>query len=178
MILDPFLTLVAQCFLALLLLSTGLHKSTNPERVRAALSAYRVVPASCVRAVAYLVVGIELTVGAALMVPPLCKSASLAAAGAFAVYFGVMGLAIVRGYRNLDCGCSFHGRAAPLSGAHLVRNAVLVSFAVVASMPDSRRALGWLDRVQITAAVWCLALIYLSADSLLASKADVTGTEG
>lgn len=177
MMLDPFVTLTAQFFLALLLFAAGVHKGADLSRLVAAISAYRMLPAHFERSVAWLVIATELTIGAALLVPSTREAAASAAAGVFAAYLVVVGLSLVRGHRNVDCGCSFHGRVAPLSGAHLVRNGVLVMLAVLASMPDSGRIVVWLDGVQITAAVLCLALIYLSLDSLLAHKITVESLE-
>lgn len=124
-----------------------------------------------------LLIGIEGGIGTALIVPGVREQAALAAACLLGLYFAAMALNIVRGRRQVGCGCSFHDRASALSGSHLVRNVVLVLLAVVASMPDSGRMVGWLDAVQVTAAVLCLALIYLSADSLLANSADVASSE-
>lgn len=177
MMLDPSLTLTAQFFLALLLLVAGLHKHADLNRIMAAVSAYRVVPGYFTKPVAWLVIAIELTVGTALVIPRTRESASFAAAGVFVVYFVVMSLGLIRGHREIDCGCSLYGREVPLSGAHLIRNGVLVLVAIMASMSDLPRAVGWVDGVQITAAVFCLGMIYLSADSLLANGANVESLE-
>jgi hypothetical protein len=175
MILDPLLTRTVQLFLAILLIAAALHKSADPGRMRAAISAYRVVPVSSEDPVAWLVIGLEMAVGAALLVPILSKSASLAAAGVFAVYFALMSLSLVRGDREMNCGCSFSRQPARLSSSQLVRNSVLVMLAVVAWMPDSGRVVGWIDGLQIAAAASCLTLIYLSVDSLLVNAASLAG---
>jgi uncharacterized membrane protein YphA (DoxX/SURF4 family) len=162
---------------ALLLLIAGVHKAADPGRVHAAIAAYRIVPASIEQPVMWLVIGIEITVGAALMIPVTRQSASLAAATVFAVYFAVMASSLVRGHRRVDCGCSLNRRETPLSGFHLIRNGLLVAIALVASGSDVGGAVSWLDAVQITAAVVSLALIYMSADLLMANQANVARRE-
>lgn len=175
MSLDPVLILTAQYLSALLLLAAGLHKGADRRRVKAVIAAYRVVPGSFERPVMWLVIGVEITVGAALMIPVTRQSASLAAATVFTVYFAVMALSLVRGRRKVDCGCSLSRRATPLSALHLIRNGFLVTMALAACGPESGRALSWFDGLQITGAVVSVALIYLSADSLLADHANAVG---
>jgi hypothetical protein len=177
MILDPFITLTAKLFLGLLLLATGVHKGVDPSRLRALILSYRLVPPYSVRTMARLAVGVEVTLGAALMVPAISKPVSLPAAGVFAIYFVVVGLSLVLARDEMDCGCSFHGMSVRVSGAHLVRNAVLVVLALVASMADSGRAIGWWEEIQIGSAVLCLALIYLGTDSLLATSGNAVRLE-
>jgi Methylamine utilisation protein MauE len=177
MSLDPFLVLTARYFLALLLLAAGLHKRAHMGSVTAAIAAYRVVPVVFEKPVAWLLIGVELHVATALMVPSASRLASLAAAGVFAVYFAVMGLSLVRDGREVECGCSFHHSDASLSASHLVRNLLLMIVAVAGSRRDSGRAVGWVDGVQIAAAVVCLALLYLSADALLAHPGSTAARE-
>jgi len=177
MSLDPLFLLTLRYFLALLLLSAGLHKSANLGRVREAIGAYCTLLIGFEARVAWLVIGVELIIGGALFVPSAAQLAVLAAAGVFAVYFAVMALSWVRGHREVKCGCSFQHTETSLSGAHLVRNVLLVILAIVGSVAGSRREVSWVDGVQIAAAVACLSLLYLSADALLARPGNVTGRE-
>lgn len=177
MILDPFITMTAQYCVALVMLAGGLHKVADIGRFAEVISAYRIIPGCLERPVVVLLIGIELGIGTALIVPRVREQAAWGAACLLGLYFAAIALNILRGRRQLDCGCSFHGRAAGLSGSHLVRNVLLVLLAVVASIAESGRIVGLLDRVQITAAVLCLTLIYLSTDSLLANRADVASLE-
>jgi uncharacterized membrane protein YphA (DoxX/SURF4 family) len=174
---DPLIVLTARYFLALLLLAAGLHKSADLDKVRGAIAAYRAVPSGLEKPAVWLVIGVEVAVGAALIVPSTSRSASLVAAGVFAVYFTVMSLNWLRGDRDVDCGCSFYHGDASLSGAHLVRNVLLVMLGVAGFQSDAGRAISWVDGVQIAAAVASLALIYLSADALLAHRGSTARRE-
>jgi uncharacterized membrane protein YphA (DoxX/SURF4 family) len=159
--------------LALLLLAAGLHKSTNLGRVRSALAGYRAVPFAFAKPIPWVVIAVEVTVGVTLMVPSTSHLASLAAAGVFAAYFAVMGLSWLLSHRVVDCGCSFHDKEVPLSGAHLIRNALLLIMAVVGFEPITERAVSWADSVQIGAAVAFLALLYLAEEDLLSHRRSV-----
>jgi hypothetical protein len=176
MTLDPLLVLTTQYFVAVLFLMAGLHKYANLGRVGDVIAAYRVVPAGLHTAAAWLVIGIELIIAVALVVPPTSRMASLAAATVFVVYFSVMGLRLFRGDRKVDCGCSFHPSGASLSSGHLIRNLLLTLCAVVGAVAP-RRAIGWEDGAQIVSAVASLTLLYLSTDALLAVSGNVAETE-
>jgi uncharacterized membrane protein YphA (DoxX/SURF4 family) len=165
---DPLIVLTARYFLALLLLAAGLHKSADLDKVTDAIAAYRAIPRGFEKLAAWLVIGIEIAAGAALIIPSTSRSASVVAACVFAVYFALMSLNWLRGDRDVDCGCSFYHGEASLSGFHLVRKVLLVLLGVAGFQSDSGRAVSWVDGVQIAAAVASLAFIYLSADALLA----------
>jgi uncharacterized membrane protein YphA (DoxX/SURF4 family) len=174
---DPVFLLTTRWSLASLLLGAGLHKSLHQERTRAAITAYFRVPHPLQQWTTWLVVTVEMTIGAALITPSTSRLASAGAAILFAAYFGIMALNMARGHRRVDCGCSFQRSEAPLSGAHLARNALLVTLAIAASVLHSGRTVGWIDGLQIAAAVACAALLYLSADALLAKPGHVVTQE-
>jgi uncharacterized membrane protein YphA (DoxX/SURF4 family) len=170
MSLDPLLLFTTQLFLGLLLLAAGLHKAADLRRVTAVIAAYRVLPAALRRPMASLVMGVEIAIGLALLIPFTRRPAALMAAALLALYMTLMAVSLLPGHRDVDCGCSFRDSTTQPSAYHIIRNGTLVIFALCAVMPDSGRAIGWLEKSQIAAAVVSLALIYLSVDALLAFK--------
>ena len=154
-------------FLALLLLASGLHKARDWERIHGVITAYQVVPVVLERTMLWLVIGVEIATGAGLALGVKSRIPSFGAAIVFAAYFAVIALNLLRGRRGVDCGCSFSRRTTPLSGLHLVRGALLLMLAVVGASVELKTTIGWPNALQIAAAVVCLALIYLSADTLL-----------
>jgi hypothetical protein len=176
MTVDPAFVLTAQYFLALLFFVNGLHKAANLPELRATITAYRIVPSGIAHWIAGFVMTAELLLGVALT-SGLSRLASLVAAGVLALYFAVMALSLARGLGEVDCGCGLHGRASPLSVTYLVRNGLLILLALLASMPASGRVVGSFDAFQIVAATLSLALLYISADSLLANRTTTAALE-
>ncbi len=172
---DPLFIMTARWFLALLLLVAGIHKAVNRSQFHASLAAYRIVPTQLARFTANMLTAGETIVGASLLILPaqgqMQKWANLAAGLILGVYFSAMAFNIGRGRTNLDCGCTLLHARAPLSGWHLLRGLFLIGLAVLMWLPMTERPLHWLDGAQVTAAVICLGVLYLSADGLLANRA-------
>jgi hypothetical protein len=80
-----------------------------------------------------------------------------------------MGVNLLRGRRDLDCGCMGPGaRGGKIGGALLARNAVLIAAALACLPPPGPRALVWLDFVTVPFAVAVLALLYAAVERVVA----------
>jgi hypothetical protein len=141
-------------FLSLLLATAALHKALRPDRARRAvaeltgldwtLAGWALAMAAAAEALAAL--GLEWSVSR--------RDAALLAAGLWAAYGACIAAALLRGRRDLDCGCSFGATHRPLGRFHLVRNALLVALALgvalLAAIPGQP---GSIDAGAIDAAV-------------------------
>lgn len=97
----------------------------------------------------------------------ITASRSFAALGAAALllsYGAAMAWHLGRG-RRLDCGCG--GAPILLSGWLLLRNAVLVAIALLASLPSDGRMVGGADLAVAAAAVALAAVLYAAFHQLL-----------
>ena len=85
------------------------------------------------------------------------------------VYALAMGVNLLRGRRDLDCGCMGPGARSPIGPELLVRNLFLVVAALVAGFaPIHARALVWVDFVTVPLAVAVLAALYAAVERVLA----------
>jgi hypothetical protein len=76
---------------------------------------------------------------------------------------------LARGRRDIDCGCFGPAARQPLSAALVARNAALLGVAVLALLPVQARALHPADALSIAGAVGFGALVFASANALLAN---------
>jgi len=166
---DPVLLAMLRGALALLFLSAAVHKLRSPVTFRAQLTDYRLVPERATGAAAAAVVAGELATGFALVLPPLRASAGGAALGLLCVYSGAIALNLVRGRRDIDCGCSGPALRQPLTPWLLARNALLAGVAAACLAPVAARALVWLDSVTVAGGVLVLASLYAASNRMLAS---------
>jgi Methylamine utilisation protein MauE len=166
---DPLLALCARLALALLFAVAAAHKLRDVGAFRAALEGYRLLPPPWAVPAGALLIAAEIGVAAALCLPRVSGAASLTAAGLLGLYGYAMAINLARGRRDIDCGCGGPARRQPLSGWLLGRNAALALAALLAALPTTGRALGWLDALTALAAVTALALLYVAADGLLAT---------
>ncbi len=159
--------------LALILFAATWHKLSEPEVFAGALQAYELVPRWAVVPVARLLPLTEIAIGIGMLVPLARQFALLALALLLMVYTAAIGINILRGRRQIDCGCG--GEAQTLSWGLVVRNAVLAVAAVLVSGPTSDRDLEWLDAVTLLGGVLAFYGLYLLFDELLRQFSRVAG---
>jgi hypothetical protein len=164
---DPAVHVTVRLGLSLLLLWAANHKRRDVAGFRSALASYQLLPATWIGPCAIGLIVAEIGVTAGLWLPGLVRSAGVAAAGLFTVYAVAIVINLLRGRRDIDCGCAGGAGDRPLSGALVLRNGVLVSAAGMVALPTLARPLMWLDAITISAGVATLALLYAAADALL-----------
>ena len=165
---DPTLQLALALALALLLATSAWQKLRAPRFFSASLASYRLVPERTVAVASVLVIATELALAVALVVglvlPLVRPIAALGAVCLLAVYSGAILLNLLRGRRDIDCGCSGPGARRPISPGLLVRNGLFVTAAIVCALPHTGRVLVWLDALSIAGAVAALALLFVAAE--------------
>jgi uncharacterized membrane protein len=165
---DPVLGYVCRFVLALVFLSAVAHKLRAPREFLATLRGYALVPGRLAPAVAVALVGAELCIGAGLIAPATREMAALGATALLCIYGASIAMNLLRGRRDIDCGCSGPAARQPLSAWLVLRNVCLAAMGIVALLPSASRPLEALDGFTIAAAVTVLYLQYLAANLLLA----------
>ncbi len=132
-LLDVAHLLAAQlaAFLAVLLLASAAHKGMRFARTRKAAQEFAGVPRAASAAVAIAAALGELLAAAALLAPAYRLVGASLAALIWGAYLALILRAIGQGRREADCGCSFALATHPLGAFEVVRNVVLVVFAVL-----------------------------------------------
>ena len=139
---DPALAHVCRGVLALVFLSAAAHKLRAPRDFLATTRGYGLVPTSLAPAVAVLLVGAELGAGAGLLAPATQRAAALAATALLGLYGAGIAINLLRGRRDIDCGCGGPAARQPLSAWLVLRNVGLAALGIAALLPSSGRPLG------------------------------------
>jgi hypothetical protein len=129
--------------------------------------------------------GFEAALGIAWLVPGLLwlqfEFVSLLSAMLLTAYTMAIGINLLRGRRHIDCGCGFSSLAKPgskalssggiqqLSGGLVIRNGLLILAAMIAAIPPTQRALGFIDYLNLVTALTTLILLYGAFNQLLAN---------
>lgn len=167
--LDPAASLVLRGGLALLFAAAAWHKLRDPEAFREAVAAYELVPGALVASFARVLPLAEAATALVLLAPGGGPAGGIAAVLLLLVYGAAIAVNLVRGRRDLDCGCLGPAARRPIGGALLVRNALLAGAALACTRPVAPRSLVWLDGATIALGVAALALLYVAAERLLAN---------
>jgi hypothetical protein len=166
---DPVVDRTLGTALTLLFLVAAAHKLRAPAAFRTQLADYRLVPGRATTAAAAAVVAGELTTGFAFLAAPLRLAAAGAALVLLCAYSFAIALNLVRGRRDIDCGCSGPAFRQPLTPWLLARNAVLAGIAAARFVPVRDRTLIWVDSVSVLGGVAVLAALYSASNRMLAN---------
>jgi len=167
---DPALSIWLTASLALVLGRSCLHKAAAPSHFQSSLAAYQILPARAHRFAAKSLIAFEalatLCLAGSLVIEGLRPIGSLAALLLLTVYSGAIALSLMRGRRDLDCGCDGPGKSRPISPALLARNAVLIALALLSAIPPQPRQLIAIDAFSIVFALVTFGLLYETLNHL------------
>jgi hypothetical protein len=151
--------------LALVMLAAAWHKFSEPEVFAGSVSAYELLPRWLVVPVARLLPWVETGLAIGVLLPVTRPAALLALTGLLLGYAAAMAVNLLRGRRDIDCGCG--GATQPLSWALVARNLLLCAAALVATRPTLERSMDWVDALTLVLGVLAFYALYLMADELL-----------
>jgi Methylamine utilisation protein MauE len=127
---------------------------------------YRLVPEPLERPIAYALPGVELAIAIGVLVPTTRATGALAAAALLALFAGAMAINLMRGRRDIDCGCFATVLRQHLSWPLVLRNLLLAGLALLIVPGFTARGLGWLDLVTVGCASAALVFVYAAASRL------------
>jgi hypothetical protein len=171
---DPLFGTAIAIGLAGLLFSAAWHKVAFHAAFVAALGNYRLLPSWLVRPAAALLPVAEAALALGWLAGGRGRLVASATAALLLVYAAALAVNLLRGRRQIDCGCGFSGAAGdeqPLSWWLVTRNVLLASLAGLAGLPDSGRNLGSFDGLTLVAATLAAVLLYAGASQLIRNAA-------
>ena len=141
------------------------HKTQDFREFKETVTGYRVVSSGLVPVVAggiVLVESIVVLFGDAIFVLGL-------GGGLLLAYAVLIAVNLVRGVDRIDCGCVGLAGRERLSWWLVARNVVCAVAAFALLVPQSGRALEWLDWYVVAAGSAALVGLYIAADALIAN---------
>lgn len=170
---DPLILLVSANVLAVLLASASLHKLVHRAEFRRSLTAYELVPDQMVPVLALGLPMLELASAAMLLIDPWRVLGGVLGAAMFAVYALAMSINLLRGRRDLACGCGWgvsSAEAEPRVSFGLVaRNLVLIALALMLASVQADRPANGIDLLNGAFSGVVLVLLWATVDRLLAN---------
>jgi hypothetical protein len=169
-----------RCLLAFVFVRAALHKVRHYRDFRTQLAAYQLMPARLQSAFTVFLILLEAFLALSLVFGGWTYTSYLAAA-LLLVYAAAMALNLLRGNDDLDCGCSgpaVHLSSKPsgvtqaISWTLVVRNCILVVFALVTAipLPLTSHRLSMQELGIIALASLAVILIYSSIEQAIANQ--------
>jgi hypothetical protein len=166
---DPAFLWTIRVSLAALFATAAFHKARDLRGFATTLRNYRLLPSSLSFTAAVLIVAAEIAITAALLAPAPSAFGPVAAGLLLIVYCVAIAVNLLRGRRDVDCGCLGPAHRQPISEWLLLRNGVAAIAAFLAGFPPATRLLLWTDIFSIATAALTFALIWTSANRLMQS---------
>ena len=168
--LDPTLPHIAAALLAMVFLGGAWQKLRDADGFVMVVEQYRLLPEAWSTAAARGLIAAEAAAG--LLLLPLATRAA-GAALALAVLVAVtaaVAINLLRGRREIDCGCGGPEGGQRLSWGLVLRNGVLAAAALLAMAAEAPRELVWLDGLTVVAGALALYGLLAAANQLLANQ--------
>lgn len=170
---DPLIALVLATLLAAIFGAAALHKLLDSAGFGAVLTRYQILPASLIFITALALPLIELAIAVSLLFGPTRVVGGMAGAALLAIYALAMSINLLRGRRDLSCGCGWgvsSGHADPTVSMTLVsRNLILVGLALILVLVPPDRSPGGFDLFNGVLGGALVALLWATADRLMAN---------
>ena len=167
---DPVLGHASAAALALVFIVGAWHKLADLDAFRIAVERYRLLPPSAASVAALALPAAEAIAGLMLLLPAARTAGAARAAVVLVMASAAVAVNLLRGRRDIDCGCGTPGTGQRLSWALVGRNAALLAACVVAAAPEQARELVWLDAFTAVFAALALWTLYAAANQLLADS--------
>jgi len=164
---DPVITAGISISMSLLFAVAAAHKLRAPAVFRSAVQEYRLLPKSLSGITSILLIMSEMLAAVLVLIPPLRDVGFAAMAGLLLVYTAGIGINLLRGRRDMDCGCGGPASKHSISGWLVLRNALLFGLVLLGWQPTSGRPMNWLDLLVIGFAVLIASGLYLGMNQLL-----------
>lgn len=158
---------VISLLLSWVFLSAAWHKLRRPDHFRLALDGYRLLPFKAHSSHASIVALAEAAIGAGMLVGQTRATAAAAGMLVLVAYALAIGVNLLRGRTDVDCGCAGPAGRQPISWYLVARNILLVVLAAATLVTAPERALGWVDWLTTACAGLLAILVYRGSGVLL-----------
>ena len=167
MSIDPAIAFLVIACAALLFAASAIHKLRDLRRFDEIFAAYGLLPLPASLRLSRAVPLVEAAVAAGLLFDAIRNVCAYVGITLLLAYAGAIALNLVRGRRDLACGCGGPDDRRPIAPWMVGRNILIAALLVVPTLPWSPRPLVLTDGVTIGFGTATCALIYLCLDRLL-----------
>ena len=165
---DPVFTIIVSICMSLMFGFAAVHKLNAVAVFKATMDEYQLVPLILSGVVAVLLIVAELAAAILVLVPAVRTTGLMIMTVLLFIYAAGIGINLLRGRRDIDCGCSGPSSRHELSGWLVLRNLVLLSLILLAANPPAQRPMNWLDAVVVLFSVMVASGLYMGMNQLLA----------
>lgn len=167
---DPVLARICGAAISVIFLLAAWQKLRDLDGFEAALANYAILPESAVPLAVRVLPVLESSAAVALLVESSRGFGALSVLGLLTVVTAAVVINLLRGRREIDCGCGGADSHQPLSWGLVLRNVLLALTAIIGAQEGTARELYWIDYLTVACGTIALFGVYVSANQLLANQ--------
>ena len=175
---DPVAVYAARGGIALLFALAGWSKLRNLSVFRATIADYELVPGVLLAPAAILIVIAEFSIAIGAWIPIVAPTVMSVAMVLLLLYASAIAINLIRGRKDIDCGCTGPAVRQSLSSWLLLRNTVLASIASLGVNIPVARETSTLDFVLAAVVIAAGTAIYAAANQLMANAPRLDALDG
>ena len=161
---DPAIRDLLAGSLALIFGASSIMKIRDLEMFEGSVANYQLLPISLEKPVAYLMPILEFVCAAGLIISKTRVAAAIGLIMLLVLFTGAVGINLMRGRTDIDCGCFGPALRQQLSGWLLIRNLFLMILAAAILFPENGRVIEPLDLATIVLGAATMVILYASAN--------------
>lgn len=165
---DPVITIIVSICMSLMFGFAAVHKLKAVAVFKVTMDEYQLVPRMLSGVVAILLIVTEMLSAILVLIPAVRTTGLVIMAVLLFIYTAGISINLLRGRRDIDCGCSGPAARHELSGWLVLRNLILLSMVLLAANPLTQRPMNWLDAVVVLFSVMVASGLYMGMNQLLA----------
>jgi hypothetical protein len=166
LVLDAAIAWPCAAGVALILLLAALDKLRDLEQFTAVVAQYRILPGAGAAWAARAIPLAEICAAGLLLWPAARPAGATLAVALLLTFAAAIAVNLLRGRRDIDCGCGGLGGGQTLSWWLVLRNVVLAVLALAGAAEGTARTLTWLDLCTALAATLALLALYAAFNQL------------
>jgi Methylamine utilisation protein MauE len=166
-LIDPLLAWPIALCMSMLFGAAAANKLRAIAEFCDALQAYRLLPQGGELVAAPVIIGCELLCAVGLWWQAARAPVAILSAGLLLLYAFAIGVNLLRGRRNIDCGCSLGSSRQAIASWMVWRNLALAALSLSLCFPALPRAIGMLDRLDIAGVTLTSIVLFRAAHLIL-----------
>jgi uncharacterized membrane protein len=174
---DPTINWTISAAFALIFAASAMLKLADLNEFRGAVENYRIVPEEISGLIAVAVPLAEIIGAIGLMFPTTHRVSAMLLSMLLIVFTASIAINLLRGRRNIDCGCFGPALRQQISWWLPARNVAMIAMLAIVILPVAVRPLSLLDFATILLAAATLALLYSAANYLVANAPHLRALE-
>lgn len=127
---EPYLLLCLRLLLAAIFLYYGLGKLKRPRLFGEAVRGYHLVPRGWAQPFAFTLIGLEIAIGGLVLIGWHTRLAAASGGVLLSLFIVAMGINLVRGRTDLDCGCAGNRQHQVIGRKIVLRNVAYLTLAL------------------------------------------------